>query len=309
MQPADYTIKKYDGEDRPKPYEEYLAYDNYILNRGKMVGRCTVCGQVALFEVNNTPQLREELDCPNCQSFNRIRQLVVALAYTYNVPVNNQLTLLSLFKAIGRSMRVLLLEDVTPIAAWFDYVSHSVTMELYKSEYLDGEMKSGEFKDGVMHLDIMDSGFPDNHFDLIIHADVFEHVSDAEAGEREQYRILKPGGHIVYTAPTYAKLEHDDIRTKLDTKGQLKKLKKAIYHGDPSPGTLGEAGSIVFRFFSYSDVRARYQAMGAIYECLHIYAPLFAIVGQENYVHVVRKPAPTGLLNARGKRKLLRHSS
>lgn len=309
MQPANYTERVYTGPEAPEPFREYLIYDNYTINRGKIAGHCLVCGLDVLFEMGSTPVLREELDCPNCKTFNRIRQLVVAIAKAYGVPLSSKLSLVSLLKKLPSHTRILLLEEVTPIAAWFDYAARISGVTLVKSEYLGPKFTSGDQREGVMHLDIMNAHFPDDHFDLIIHADVFEHVADAPKGEQEQYRILKPGGHIIYTAPTFAELHTDDVRTVLNKNGSLKKLKDPIYHGDPSPGMLGEAGSIVFRLFSYQDVRSRYIGMGARYQCLHIYSPLYGIVGQENYVHMVSKGSRADKLRhnlKRGTRKLRR---
>lgn len=281
-------IKSYSGPEAPEPPRDYLEFDNFIIKRGKMAGRCNVCGLLTVFELR-AEVLREDLPCRNCQSFNRIRQLVLGLAYAEGIKITPYLTLEQILARFKRPVRILLLEVVTHIASVFDYLVSLHPIELYKSEFISTSMKSGEWRDGVMHLDIMDSGFEDNYFDLIIHADVFEHVSDAVQGEKEQFRILRPGGAIVYTAPTYDRLEHDDVRTTLKKDGSLNKLKKPIYHGDPSPGDLGEAGAIVFRFFSYTDVRQRYLDMGADYTCLKIYAPAYGIIGQDNHVHVVKK--------------------
>jgi SAM-dependent methyltransferase len=303
MKPENCIVRIYTEDEPPKPYGEYLPYDNYIIHRGKLAGHCAICGVDTLFELHETPVLREELDCPNCGTFNRIRQLIIALARVYGIRITDDLSLVGLLKKLPKGTRILLLEEVTPIAAWFDYAARLSGVELIKSEYLGPTMKSGETKDGIMHLDIMDTHFPDDYFDLIIHADVFEHVADAPKGEKEQVRILRPGGYVVYTAPTFAELKTDDIRTVLNKDGSLRKLKKPIYHGDPSPGELGEAGSIVFRLFSYQDIRARYSAMNVDYACYHIYAPQFGIIGQEGYVHVVTKQG----LPAKSLRRHFRH--
>lgn len=286
----EFDFRVYRSEEKPKPFREYLYFDNLIIKRGKLGGFCPICGATTLFELQ-APIVSEDLSCRNCRSFNRIRQLMIGLAWARGVKIKFNTNLRDIFATFKSPTRILLLEAVTPIAAMFEYyAAQSKKVELYKTEYISGSLKSGEQKEDIMHFDILKSGFDDEFFDIIVHADVFEHVSDAPRAEREQYRLLKKNGFAIYTAPTKDELNNDDIRTRLHKDGSLNKIKSAIYHGDPAPSDLGEAGSIVFRFFSYNDIRKRYLALGADYSCLKIYAPGFGIIGQNNHVHYVKKP-------------------
>lgn len=64
--------------------------------------------------------------------------------------------------------------------------------------------------------------YPDNDWDVVLHSDVLEHVPDPEAGLKECWRVLRPGGALIYTIPiVYGRL----TRTR-------KKL-PASYHGAP----------------------------------------------------------------------------
>ncbi|MGD8237120.1 MAG: class I SAM-dependent methyltransferase [Armatimonadota bacterium] len=51
----------------------------------------------------------------------------------------------------------------------------------------------------------------EGQLDLVLCLDVLEHIDDAAAA-RELYRICRPGGHLIVTAPAYGWLwsEHDD---------------------------------------------------------------------------------------------------
>ena len=42
---------------------------------------------------------------------------------------------------------------------------------------------------------------PDESFDFIIHSDTLEHVADSTGALGECYRVLRPGGYLVYTIP------------------------------------------------------------------------------------------------------------
>lgn len=45
--------------------------------------------------------------------------------------------------------------------------------------------------------------YPDNSFDLVVAFDVMEHVQDDQAMANEIERVLKPGGHFVFTVPAF----------------------------------------------------------------------------------------------------------
>jgi SAM-dependent methyltransferase len=68
---------------------------------------------------------------------------------------------------------------------------------------------------------------PDASADIVLCADVLEHVDDV-ASVREIYRILKPGGHLFVNVPAFESLwnENDDYAHHLRRyrKGQLKAL-------------------------------------------------------------------------------------
>lgn len=49
--------------------------------------------------------------------------------------------------------------------------------------------------------DMMRLTFADSSHDLIVHSDTLEHVSDPVQGLRECYRVLAPGGAVVFTVP------------------------------------------------------------------------------------------------------------
>lgn len=63
--------------------------------------------------------------------------------------------------------------------------------------------------EGVDHVgDITDTQFADNSYDVILCMQVLEHVQNPAAVCRELFRILKPGGHALITAPQSAYLHN-----------------------------------------------------------------------------------------------------
>ena len=62
---------------------------------------------------------------------------------------------------------------------------------------------SAEFKKDNLAFQVADAmalPFPDNHFDIVISSQVYEHVPDAVVMMREIYRVLKPGGSCYFAA-------------------------------------------------------------------------------------------------------------
>ena len=52
---------------------------------------------------------------------------------------------------------------------------------------------------------------PDKSFDCVLSTSVLEHLEEPAAALREMFRILKPGGHAIYTAPLFWHL-HEEPR-------------------------------------------------------------------------------------------------
>ena len=71
-----------------------------------------------------------------------------------------------------------------------------------KSEYFP-DHPTGTVVEGVLNQDIQKLTFPDSAFDLVTSNQVFEHVPDDMAGYREIYRVLRPGGAMIFSVPLY----------------------------------------------------------------------------------------------------------
>ncbi len=56
---------------------------------------------------------------------------------------------------------------------------------------------------GVANANALDLPFPDDSFDRVITSEVLEHIWDDERALSEMIRVLRPGGRIAVTVPTY----------------------------------------------------------------------------------------------------------
>jgi SAM-dependent methyltransferase len=273
-------------ERTPSMMNDYLELDNQAIQRGSVFGKCLVCGHDVLFAVHH-PNLREALVCPVCQSYNRQRQLIAALSLELYGEVVDLKTVLS---RLRKGTRILLLESVTNLAEAMKYYAGN-RVEIVDTEYLDPRLASGEVgSTGIMHLDMEKTHFPDNHFDLVIHADVFEHVANAPAAEAEQIRVLKKGGRAVYTAPFESHLDADDVYAELEG-DTIKHHRDPVYHGDPSPrdDRTDLDGCLVFRVFSYQGMYERYKGFGAKFSCRYVYGRDYGMLGNNGYVFIATK--------------------
>jgi SAM-dependent methyltransferase len=68
------------------------------------------------------------------------------------------------------------------------------------SEYWDEEAPAVGRPD-VLRQDLERLTFPDASFDLCTSSEVLEHVADDAAAFAELYRVLAPGGHLLFTVP------------------------------------------------------------------------------------------------------------
>jgi ubiquinone/menaquinone biosynthesis C-methylase UbiE len=63
----------------------------------------------------------------------------------------------------------------------------------------------------LLRGDALKLPFPDAGFDIVSMLDVLEHLRDDDVALREVHRVLRPGGHLVWSVPAYKKLwsRHD----------------------------------------------------------------------------------------------------
>jgi SAM-dependent methyltransferase len=179
-------------------------------------GQCTICGWSGAFL--NTELTREGTHCPNCSASSRHR----AVVFTLGMITGRADTPLFQWQP-DRSIRIL------ESSARGSYpVILKEKCEYYATEYDENKILEGTRP--TEFADFQRLHFPDEHFDVVIASDVFEHVRKDELGYREILRILKPGGSLVLTVP----YEHRQAETivRVDTGGETDvHLLEPEYHG------------------------------------------------------------------------------
>jgi SAM-dependent methyltransferase len=78
---------------------------------------------------------------------------------------------------------------------------HGVEINELSSLEFDKSQFESYVKVSYPQVDMMKMPFVDNSFDLVLHSDTLEHISDPIQALKECKRILKPGGAVAFTVP------------------------------------------------------------------------------------------------------------
>jgi demethylmenaquinone methyltransferase / 2-methoxy-6-polyprenyl-1,4-benzoquinol methylase len=91
----------------------------------------------------------------------------------------------------SRDMRMPSLQNLQILGADFSHAM--LERAAFKSDALDGS-SANAIRPGWIEADALRLPFPDGHFDLLTSAFGFRNLADYDAGLREIYRVLRPGG-------------------------------------------------------------------------------------------------------------------
>ncbi len=84
-----------------------------------------------------------------------------------------------------------------------------------------------------LHQDLTNLTYPDNLFDLCLSFEDLEHIPDYQTVIKELYRVTKPGGNVLLSAPFIFENDKTLTRATIDEKGEITHLLTPEYHGDP----------------------------------------------------------------------------
>ncbi|MCE9631738.1 MAG: class I SAM-dependent methyltransferase [Planctomycetia bacterium] len=239
----------------------------------RISGYCVVCGRQDNLVVSSMyspgnfpdgrpiPNWREHLNC-SCGLTNRLRATLHVMQQ--HMPP-------------GRSDRIYLTEQATPLFTWFAQRYENVS----GSEYFGPDQTGGATVKGFRHEDIQNLSFPDKSFDLIISLEVLEHVPFPDSAFRELRRCLRDDGAALITAPFKNTDAHDEIRARLTEKGEIEHFMPPEYHGNPVDL---QGGALCFRYFGW-DVLDRLKGAGfSRAEVVFYWSRRFGYLGNTNAI-------------------------
>lgn len=186
------------------------------------LGYCNICRKPAVFLLTKSfAEMRDHQECLACGSKGRNRHLAKCLVDEFRV---RGIRRLSDFR--GSNLTVYVAASTGSVASGLGEAENII-----RSEYFS-DCPPGTTKDGVLCQDIQRLTLADGSIDVVITEEVFEHVRDFEAGFREVYRVVKPGGSHFFTIPFYFGKKTKALYEIRD--GEFVPVVHPVeYHGDP----------------------------------------------------------------------------
>jgi SAM-dependent methyltransferase len=210
--------------------------------RGTWRGLCTYCRAPRDFVVSAgvwlgaNVNLREGLVCPVCGLGNRLRLLFKAIEEFAGSPGRL------------RQKRAYVAERVT---TFHQRLADRID-DVVGSEYLNASLPTGHFGrlhgQRVRHEDLCNLSFSDESFDIVIHADVLEHVPDFRRALAELYRVTRRGGGMFFSVPFLHERHEDEVRATVRADGSIVHNLPAVYHGNP----VDPKGALAYRTYGWS---------------------------------------------------------
>ena len=174
---------------------------------GKSVrkGRCNVCGQGTLFVSPRIDESRNTSYCVICGCSARKRHVAFEIlnAFPGGACIRDWGPVES-FRMLSTSWD----DQFTFFLSHFSWYNFS--------EYFPDLPSGEEIVKGGYSLDLQATNLNDSTYDLIVTEDVFEHVRDHRKGFLEVHRILKKGGHHIFTVPY---MPDQKTKTMVDSSG------------------------------------------------------------------------------------------
>lgn len=235
---------------------------------------CCVCGETsapwyamqdlrARAEQRNGP-LRENLRCRHCRTWMRQRAMAHALLTELARRGAAHATL-------GEAVDDIAKFDVLDTDAFGALAGKFRQTPRYRvSSYLP-DLPRGAMKGDVHNVNLEDIPFTDETFDIVLSSDVLEHVRRLDRTNAEIFRVLKPGGVHVFTAPIDLSLATTVTLVEATDQGDVH-LRYPQYHGDP----LSD-GALAYRIFG-ADIGAVFEKAGFEFELVRVARPDLGIV-------------------------------
>ena len=201
----------------------------------KYIDVCAVCGTESVF-LHRGGSVRESYRCRNCNASLRYRGQASAIIEEFG---NAEKSLGDLCQdADFRSLAIYEPGIAGPFRNYLEDIPG------YLQSYYWEDIPFGETKDGISNQDLQDLRLPSDAFDLVISADVFEHIRKPYLAFRELHRVLREGGKHVFTVPLQYPLPAKTV-CRVDTSGE-----QDVFLQEPRYHIAGDGGkSLVYNDF------------------------------------------------------------
>lgn len=240
---------------------------------GQLSATCYICQSAQSFAIENRDgqvNWRETLRCASCDLINRWRSSV------------------HLFEALAAptaKSSIYITEVVTPL--------YRLLKQRYPktigSEFVAGLKSGGTIEahgERIVVQDVTELSFGSNSFDAVLSFDVLEHVPHYRKALQEFFRVLKPGGILLWSAP-FCFAEQTEVRATLAENGRIEHHMPPDYHGDP----FSDEGVLCFQSFGM-DILHGMEALGFDEARVCAFSSLdFAYLGG-NIAFLAHKPGP-----------------
>ncbi len=237
------------------------------------VGFCPVCRRYVVFR-RWTDNFRDSGFCSHCNSFCRQRQIALVVEHVYRQD----------HRYAALADNELVVYNTEARGSLHRELSASSRSQYVASEYFGFDVVPGQRFNGTRHEDVQHLSFPSGSIDLVISSDVWEHVPLPYQAHEEVLRVLKLGGHHVFTVPFHQTQFLDDVRATPNADGAPSLLKPPIYHSDP----MSTDGALVYTIFSLQ-MLVRLAEIGYSTTLHRLYAPRFGILGNNALVFDAHK--------------------
>lgn len=194
--------------------------------KNKKEVKCNICGwegNTFYPHVNSARVVLNE-KCPKCHSIPAYRLIMFFLQKELNF-FEKKLKILEI--GPNRSLQNLFLRHPN-----FDYISV--------------DLKSPQ---AMYHMDVTDLKFPNNEFDFLFCVGVMHYVEDDQKGFDELYRVLKPGGQLLFARGINESAE----KTEEYPERIAKNCFTVRTYGNDVIFKMEKSGFMVFRYQPYKD--------------------------------------------------------
>jgi len=187
-----------------------LLPDNFYFSQK---GHCPCCDNEVVFKSYNS-WLRDYFRCSHCGCIPRERALMLTIQQYYP------------------GWKDLAIHETSP-----GYRGASVKLKSQCKNYTATQFYPGEpwgtIINDFRNENLEKQTFDSEVFDLVISADVMEHVYDPENAFKEIARTLKKGGAHIFTVPIINRHKRTEVWATLGENGEPKFLGNPEYHGNP----------------------------------------------------------------------------